>query len=113
MHLPVKSKTLDEACDMETDPTTGGEQETYREKFYCPICGKHYDKTFEQVHVQMHNGEEKFNCQICNKVFANLENLKMHSKAHQEQRNVNTFLYMPCCSFCTRNFTNSSFYFFR
>lgn len=91
MHLPVKSKTLDEACDMDTDAKTGGEQEPPREKFYCPICGKHYDKTFELVHVQMHNGEEKFNCHICNKVFANEESLSMHSNAHQEQRNVNIF----------------------
>lgn len=92
MHLPVKSKTLDEACDMETDATTGSEQEaTVREKFYCPICGKYYDKTFETVHVQMHNGEEKFNCHICNKVFPNEESLSMHSNAHQEQRNVMRF----------------------
>lgn len=105
MHLPVKSKTLDEACDMETDGTTGSEQEV-REKFYCPICGKHYDKTFETVHVQMHNGEEKFNCHICNKVFPNEESLSMHSNAHQEQRNVMLTLALASTLTLTNGYNN-------
>lgn len=58
MHLPVKSKTIDEAT--ENDESVTGEQEPPREKFYCEICGKYYDKTFEKVHVQMHSGEEKY-----------------------------------------------------
>lgn len=91
MHLPVKSKTLDEACDTEADTTAGGGQDPPREKFYCNICEKHYDKTFEEVHVRYHNGEKKFTCTKCNKVFANEESLNMHSNAHQEQRNVNIF----------------------
>lgn len=85
MHLPVKSKTIDEATDMETDPLI---TEDSREKFYCDICGKSYDKTFEQVHVQMHNGEEKYNCHICNKVFPNEESINMHMNAHQDTRVV-------------------------
>lgn len=88
MHLPVKSKTLDEACDMEMSTGDGYDQETIREKFYCNICGKHYDKNFEQVHVRMHSGEEKFNCRVCNKVFQNDESLKMHMNAHQDARVV-------------------------
>lgn len=88
MHLPVKSKTMDEACDMDTDAAIGGEQEQPRKKFYCAICGKHYDDKFQVVHMQMHDGAEKFNCAICNKVFPNKESLKMHSKAHQDPRNV-------------------------
>lgn len=88
MHLPVKSKTLDEATELETDGSATGEQDVKREKFYCSICGKYYDKTFEQVHVQMHNGEEKYNCSICNKVFPNQESINMHMNAHQDTRVV-------------------------
>lgn len=92
MHLPVKSKTLDEACDMEMTTGDGDEQDPSREKFYCSICGKHYDRSFEQVHVRMHSGEEKFNCRICNKVFPNDESLKMHMNAHQDARVVSVKL---------------------
>lgn len=90
MHFPVKSKTIDEATDLDMENSTGGDQEHAREKFYCAICGKSYDKTFEQVHVQMHNGEEKFNCHICNKVFPNEESINMHMNAHQDTRVVST-----------------------
>lgn len=94
MHLPVKSKTIDEATnEQETEHSLTGEPEQPREKFYCGICSKYYDKTFEQVHVQMHNGEEKFNCRICNKAFPNEESINMHMKAHKEnkQRDVSVF----------------------
>lgn len=92
MHLPVKSRTMEETTEHDMDMLSFNDQETVREKFYCGICGKNYDKTFEEVHVQMHNGEEKFNCGICNKVFANEENIKMHMNAHQETRVVSLFV---------------------
>lgn len=87
MHLPIRSKTMDEAIENDNE-SQSNEQEAPREKFYCEICGKYYDKTFEQVHVQMHSGEEKFNCHICNKVFPNDESLTMHMNAHQDTRVV-------------------------
>lgn len=90
MHLPVKSKTIDEATEHDADASNTGEQEPAKEKFYCDICGKYYDKTFEQVHVQMHNGNEKYNCGICNKVFPNEESINMHKNAHQDTRVVSS-----------------------
>lgn len=88
MHNPIKTKTFDDAGDHEipTVPTTNDDD--LREKFFCAICDKLYDKTFEDIHVQMHNGEEKFNCSICNKLFPNETNLMMHMNAHQETRVV-------------------------
>lgn len=91
MHLPVKSKTMDEAIENDHE-SANSEQDPPREKFYCDICGKYYDKIFETVHVQMHSGEEKYNCTICNKVFPNEESLTMHMNAHQESRVVSFFL---------------------
>lgn len=87
MHLPVKSKTLDEAIDAGGDPSNA---DNFRNKFYCAICDKYYDSHFEQVHVQMHNGEEKYNCSICNKVFPNEESINMHMNAHQDTRIVSS-----------------------
>lgn len=92
MHLPVKSKTMEETTEHELDILPTNDQETLREKFYCGICGKYYDKVFEEVHVQMHNGEEKFNCGICNKVFPNEESIKMHMNAHQDTRVVSIIM---------------------
>lgn len=88
MHLPTKVKSTDEATErlLEFSPQNDGEN--IREKFFCGICSKYYDKTFEEIHVQMHNGEEKFNCHICNKLFPNEESIKMHMNAHQETRVV-------------------------
>lgn len=104
MHLPVKSKTIDEATENDADAMASGEQETPREKFYCAICGKYYDRAFEQVHVQMHNGEEKFNCSICNKVFPNEESINMHMNAHQDTRVVRYTIQL-----CTFRILNNSF----
>lgn len=88
MHLPVKSKTMEETVEHELEMSAMSDQDNVREKFFCAICGKYYDKTFEEVHVQMHNGEEKYNCSICNKVFPNEESINMHMNAHQETRVV-------------------------
>lgn len=98
MHLPVKSKTIDEATENDAENLASGEKEPPREKFYCAICGKFYDKVFEQVHVQMHNGEEKFNCSICNKVFPNEESINMHMNAHQDTRIVSWLCDQPSWS---------------
>lgn len=87
MHNPIKMKTLEEAAEHELD-TIPMNNEAYREKFFCGICDKMYDKTFEEIHVQMHNGEEKFNCTICNKLFPNEASISMHMNAHQETRVV-------------------------
>lgn len=88
MHLPIKSKTIEETIEQNVDPLQTMDPDATREKFYCDICGKYYDKTFQQVHMQMHNGEEKFNCGICNKVFPNEESINLHMSAHQETRVV-------------------------
>lgn len=52
-----------------------------------------YDKEFEEIHVQMHNGEEKFNCSICNKLFPNKSSISLHMSAHQESRVVSLNFY--------------------
>lgn len=88
MHLPIKSKTMEETIEQSSDPLQFIDPDGVREKFYCDICGKYYDKTFEQVHMQMHNGEEKFNCGICNKVFPNEQSINLHMSAHQDSRVV-------------------------
>lgn len=50
-----------------------------RAKFECPICGKEYDKEYEEVHMKSHN-ENQFTCVICNRKFDLQENLTLHIK---------------------------------
>lgn len=98
------------------DPLQANEMRT-PEKFFCAICGKYYDKVFQDVHMQMHNGEEKFNCGICNKVFPNEESINMHMNAHQDTRVVSCqpdvicfknflFIYLILQSLLIRPFDN-------
>lgn len=87
MHNPIKMKTLEDATEHEMAAIQEVD-DGIREKFFCNICDKLYDKNFEDIHVQMHNGEEKFNCGICNKLFPDDTNLQMHMNAHQETRVV-------------------------
>lgn len=94
---------MDEAIENDNE-SQNNEQEPPREKFYCEICGKYYDKTFEQVHVQMHSGEEKFNCHICNKVFPNDESLTMHMNAHQDTRVVSGDIFLRLFGFFSYTF---------
>lgn len=87
MHNPIKMKSLEDTAEHEIAAIAINDDE-YKQKFFCSICDKLYDKAFEEIHVQMHNGEEKFNCGICNKLFPNETNLVMHMNAHQETRVV-------------------------
>lgn len=86
MHNRVKAKPSEDP--LETELAMMPLEEELQEKFYCNICEKYYLRNYEEIHMQMHNGEEKFNCKICNKLFPNDAAIKMHMNAHQESRFV-------------------------
>lgn len=88
MHNRVKTRPSEDP--LETGPSMMPMEEELQEKFYCNICEKYYLKNYEEIHMQMHNGEEKFNCKICNKLFPNDAAIKMHMNAHQESRFVSS-----------------------
>lgn len=53
---------------------------TEREKFECPVCGKIYDKEYEEIHMKYHEDSEQFICLVCNRKFDSKDNLELHAK---------------------------------
>lgn len=110
MHLPIKQQTLEEATEHDIK-LYNKKDPTVKEMFYCEICDKsyvyiityiacfsifinfkflfyRYDVQFKDIHMETHDGEEKFMCTTCNKKFATETHLIMHLNAHQEARVV-------------------------
>lgn len=84
MHDPVKSKEVDPPVDygiMGNNTITKP-----REMFECQICGKSYDKTYEEIHMAYHSGINNYDCFICNRKFYTASNLEMHMRVHTNEK---------------------------
>ncbi|XP_045476196.1 zinc finger protein 2 homolog [Harmonia axyridis] len=92
MHEPKKIKRL-------IQPQFNKMEEIH-EMFTCEVCGKEYDKKYEEVHLKSHS-EEAANCTICNRKFVDLEDLSLHLQAHgnEVEKKIS-------CGFCKKPFTN-------
>lgn len=49
--------------------------------------------SFKEIHIQSHDGEEKYMCTSCNRKFATEVHLNMHLSAHNEPRQVSSIFY--------------------
>ncbi|KAK9887811.1 hypothetical protein WA026_000126 [Henosepilachna vigintioctopunctata] len=74
--------------------------EENNESFTCSVCGKAYNKKYEEVHMKSHS-EELFNCPICNRKFSDKEDLSMHAQAHGNENHNKV-----SCRFCKTIFTS-------
>lgn len=87
MHNPIKDKSLEQLAEHELKACST--KNVKIKSFFCKICDKSYDMAFQEMHLQTHNGKEKFLCTICNKKFPNSSNLAMHMSIHQDAKQVN------------------------
>ncbi|CAD7086582.1 unnamed protein product [Hermetia illucens] len=111
MHGPIRVRPIEEAIGYEMK-SSAKDGKLSNETFFCEICNKSYDISFQEVHKKSHKAGQKFVCTICNKKFANGLNLEMHLKAHQEnpkpkpptkaERAGTTLPYE--CAYCGRQF---------
>lgn len=73
-------------------------------EFDCYICNKVFDDQHQvDQHIQeMHSGFKCFTCNICNKKFSQISNLRRHKQLHSADKNF------PC-SECNRKFVCSRY----
>jgi uncharacterized Zn-finger protein len=50
-------------------------------------CGRLFNKTWNFIdHVRIHTGDKPFNCEVCNRGFAQKGNLNKHKRLHKISR---------------------------
>lgn len=98
MHDPIKTKEIEPPVDygiMGDDNSSTKPRET----FQCKICGKKYDKSYEQMHMAYHSGVNHYDCCICNRKFYTHSNLEMHMRVHSNEKG-------HICQHCKKSFPN-------
>ncbi|XP_065062048.1 zinc finger protein 235-like isoform X1 [Rhopilema esculentum] len=90
---PVKSTV---SC-IDDLPTNG------KDKYTCDLCGKVYMRSWSYYsHMREHAaGDKVHSCDVCNKQFQNLSNLKQHRLTHT---GIKPFQ----CDLCEKSFSNAS-----
>lgn len=96
MHDPIKAKEIEPPVEY---GITGGEcsNSKPREMFDCNVCGKSYDKSYEEVHMAYHSGVNHYDCYICNRKFYTHSNLEMHMRVHGNEKG-------HLCTHCKKGF---------
>lgn len=71
-----------------------------RVKFMCLSCGKMFGREQQvKIHLNVHYGDNIYNCRFCEKVFANFNAFEEHVKTHSEEYRFN-------CKSCNVAFMN-------
>ena len=69
-------------------------------KHMCLSCGKLFGKEPQvKIHLNVHYGDNIYNCRFCEKVFASYNAFEEHVKSHSEEYKFN-------CKFCHTSFIN-------
>lgn len=78
----------------------------------CPSCEKTFTRKYHLerhlVHTSCNPGtyeKQEFSCEVCNKVFSRVDNLRMHLRAHLGQKSRSRDFQ---CPYCEKSFYGSS-----
>ena len=70
-----------------------------KKSFVCKVCGKTLSSS-PKDHARTHTGETPFKCDVCEKSFARLFNLKVHKRTHSGEKPFK-------CKDCDQSFTTA------
>jgi len=71
----------------------------------CEECNKYYPPKYLQTrHILVHQEGKNFKCDVCEKSFKTVENLKVHVRTHGPDE----MKYTHCCELCGRRFTQKA-----
>lgn len=97
--LPFSGKCAD--CSMFYTDLKRHRREAHEDKFQCQICGKVFiSEKGLRLHLELHNGEKRFECHICGKRFLLKTLLEQHLRSHPGS-GVDPFR----CDVCAKTFT--------
>ena len=77
------------------------EEEVAKKPHKCCICEKRFSKeSYYNVHMKIHTGETKIECEECGKCFADKYYLKVHINVVHSDENIKPY----SCSVCSKSF---------
>lgn len=77
------------------------EEEVAKKPHKCCICEKRFSKeSYFNVHMKIHTGEAKIECEECGKCFADKYYLKVHINVVHSDENIKPY----SCSVCSKSF---------
>ena len=70
------------------------------DKQICNICNKKITQLKNHFKT-IHEGQKKFKCDVCKKLFSSKNNLEIHVKRVHEEK-----IYLRCCQFCNARYSS-------
>ncbi|KAL1487846.1 hypothetical protein ABEB36_015496 [Hypothenemus hampei] len=106
IHLPVKSKEVEAPANYnimgQYTQENADIENSEGEDFECPVCGKTYNRIYEEVHLKSHKESVPTICLICNRKFESKDSLDLHTKVnHSKTKRFS-------CSYCKKPFNTYS-----
>lgn len=89
-----------------------GREKDQKDPVQCPTCQKTFTRKYHLerhlIHTQCNPGtfeRQEFSCEVCDKKFSRIDNLRMHLRAHLGQKSRSRDFQ---CPYCEKSFYGSS-----